>query len=613
MRSEEIRALFEQGGAVLWANLGLGGVVVLTLWSELPHLELLGWLGAVAVMGSVRTWLQHRYRAEQPGDAELPAWGRRFVFGSIVAGLLWGAAAILFFSPHSLLAQGVLTFAIGGMCAAAAGTLACHLQAFFGYFIPALLALFVQALSVGDRVHFGLAAMVLAYAVGMQRVARNNHRAFVRAFQLSIQNGDLLQQLSESQQSLQETNRTLEHRVAERTRALEHQAEALRQAQRLEVAGRLAGGLAHDFNSLLTVIINNANSLKDGQALDEQGRLATEETLEAGRRGAALIRHLLAFSHRKRAAPRLFSLNDLVAEWAELLQRILGEGIATSVSLTPHATLVSADPAQVEQVLVNLVANARSALSGGGRLVISTELANATSANGTAGSYAKLVVQHLGTGGEEDAERPFNPYFSFDADSRRRGLGLSVVWSAAEQWGGHVVVEQNAYSDGAGARYSVFLPLTPDALTPDPNKRQESMPVPRGATILVVDDEPTLRSVMRRSLAREGFNVLVAEDGERALALSRSHPDVIDLLLTDVVMPGLTGIELARKLEQERAGLAILFVSGFTFEEAVPPPDLIGPAAYLPKPFETKVLVEKVRELLLAAERSEKESLRASG
>jgi signal transduction histidine kinase/ActR/RegA family two-component response regulator len=604
VRSEEIRALFAQGAPVLWANVAVGAIVVGTLWIWAPHLHLLAWLGAVVLLCLVRFRFHARYARERPPNGEIEAWGRRFVVGSTVSGVLWGAAGALFFSSDSALSQGLLAFAIGGMTTAAAGTLSCHLPAFFAFFACALAPLTVRAFAEGDRDHLGMGAMLLAYAVGMQRVARNNHAAFERAFRLGIENAQLLDRLSSSQIDLQETNRTLEHRVIERTKALEQQAGALRQAQRLEIAGRLAGSLAHDFNSLLTVVINNAALLKESQPLDEHGKVATDETLEAGQRGAALIRQLLAFSRRTPSTPSVFSLNLLVEEWAKLLERILGEGFTTVVDLAGQVTYVRADPAEVEQVLVNLVANARAVMPVGGKLSLATETVTLTKGELPAGDYVQLSVQHAGT---SDASSAFAPESSPDAPYG--GLGLAGVWGTVERWGGRILVDSDPLM---GTRFRVLFPA---AVTDAPasTRRAEPGRARPNATVLVVDDEPTLRSVIRRSLLREGYEVLVAEDGLRALALARAHPTHIDLLITDVVMPGVTGLELARELSSERPGLSVLFISGFTFEEAVPPTDVANGSAYLPKPFDTNVLLAKVDELLGARAGSHAPSLQASG
>jgi CheY-like chemotaxis protein/signal transduction histidine kinase len=599
VRSEEIRALFEQGSPVLWANVSVGAVVAGTLWGRVPSGRIIIWYAALVVMCVVRALFQRRFRLEQPDASELPAWGRRFVFGTTVAGALWGSAALLFFTHADLLAQALLTFAIGGMTAAAAGTLSCHLPAFFAFFVPALAPLALRALAEGDRFHYGMAAMLTAYAVGMRRVALNNHRAYTRALHLGAANSDLLAALSASEVELRDANRTLEQRVLERTKTLEEQAEALRRAQRLEIAGRLAGSLAHDFNSLLTVVINNASHLQQSQTLDQHDHLAASEVLEAGRRGAALIRQLLALSRRQRADARAFSLNDLASEWAELLRRILGEGVELELSLHDGPTRVEADPGYVEQVLLKLVLSTSTARNGSGKLRLSTE----QEPNGG----ALLCIAHTPSSDDPEPGQAHNPYLAFDTDLRSRRLGLSSVWATAEQWGGRVSVDEGS----GAAHYRVSFPASADA--PSSSKVDRTPPIvsPNNATVLVVDDEPTLRAVMRRALTRKGYAVLVAEDGERALTLAREHQGPIDLLLTDVVMPGLSGLQLARLMAADWPDLAVLYVSGFTFEEEVPPTDVARGIAYLPKPFDTDVLTDKVAELLSALRTGK--SIEASG
>jgi len=607
VRSEEIRVLFEQSRTTLWANLTLGVVVVGALWDDAPHEQLLVWLGSSLAMTLARAWLHRRYRIAQPSEPELAAWGRRLVLGSAISGLLWGLAGVVFFSPESPLSQSLLAFAVGGVTAGAAGSLACHLPAFFGFFWLSLAPLVIRTFAEGDRLHLCMGGMLVLYGALMQRVARHNHRAFTRAFRLGSENAVLLKRLSASQVDLEETNRTLEQRVVERTQALEQQADALQQAQRLEVAGRLAGGLAHDFNSLLTVITNNAAQLRESPGLDEQGRLVAMETWQAGQRGVALIRHLLAFSRHKRAEPRTFSLNMLLEEWAPLLEHILGEGCRVTLELTREPTHVFADPAQVEQVLVNLLASSRAALAGSGPLLLGTRVIHVDhDAERESGDYVELLLQQGVL--ERSGAPPLNPFFSLEAESASLSLGVGAARATVERWGGRLEADDRRRDV---LRYQVLLPASASRASARPRPRQQSQPAPAEATILVVDDEPTLRSVIRRCLMREGYSVLVAEDGKQALKLADNNPGSIHLLLTDVVMPGLSGLELAQKLQRLRPGLAVLFISGYTFDEAVPPADPARIMAYLPKPFDTKTLIAKVHELLFVA-RAEKKAARDS-
>lgn len=564
----------------------VAAILVATLWNEAAQARLLAWFAAVALVTLARTQLQREYQRAVPGVDELERWGRRFVAASTFSGLLWGTASLLFFGP-SALSQITLTLGIAGMVAAAAGTMAVHPPAFFGYFALALGPLLFRALFEGDRIHLGMAALFAVFGLGIARVALNNHATFERAFRLGISNAELATELSHSQLDLQETNRTLEQRVLERSRELERQGEALRKAQRLELAGKLAGGLAHDFNSLLTVVLNNAALLKETQALDDQGKLACDEVFEAAQRGAALIRQLLAFSGSGRAQSRVFSLHQLLEEWAGLLQRMFGAGIEVGVDLRASPCHVLADPTHVEQVLVNLVANARAVAQHGGGFVLRTRSVSSSGEGDlAAGQYVELTVQDVAGSDGEAETRGFAPYFLVDDEAR--GSGLATVRAVVAAAGGQVLTD-------AGVR--VYLPAQPEPVS-TPLAPPAVSVSKSGATVLVVDDEPTLRSVIRRSLTAQGLTVLVAEDGERALAIADTHPAGIDLLITDVVMPALSGPELARRLRERRPDLGVLFISGYTFEQSLPVSDGTNATAYLSKPFDTKVLGEKVRALL---------------
>jgi len=443
-----------------------------------------------------------------------------------------------------------------------------------------------------------MGAMLLVYGIGMQRVARANHATFTRAFELGITNAQLYEQLAASQVDLEETNRTLEERVHDRSLELERQGEALRKAQRLELVGKLAGGLAHDFNSLLTVVLNNAALLKEHRALDEQGRQAADEMQEAAQRGAALIRQLLAFGGPRRAQPRVLAPDELITEWVELLKRIIGAATNLEVSLASGTAHVRVDPAHLEQVLVNLVADARAAMPHGGKLVVATR---ALSASGDAalppGDYVELEVLGSSNASLKEEPRVLAPYFLVD-DARDREASLANVRAIVEDWGGYLLVDAETE---AKTRVRVYVPALPEPAPVPAVRRQEPAGAARGATVLVVDDEPTLRSVIRRCLVREGYSVLLAEDGERALEVAQSHTGPIALLISDVVMPGLSGPELARRLRVDRPRLGVLLISGYTFEESMPATDGAQSIAYLSKPFDTKTLSAKVQALLQVA------------
>ena len=597
VRREEIDALFRQAGAVLWANVAVSAILASTLLlapgpSDGPRTDVLLWLGALALLTLARLWLQRSYLRAKPQDEEMARWGARFVAASISSGLLWGSAGFFFFEPGNVPAQALLTFAIGGMTAAAAGTLSCHLPAFFGYFVCALAPLALRTFLEGGQLHVGMGAMMLAYAIGMQHVARNNHRAFSRAFRLGLENATLVEQLSRSQRELQEGNQRLEERVALRTGQLEQHAEALRRAQRLELVGKVAGSLAHDFNNLLTVVLSNATLLKDPHTTPDQRLGAVDETLQAARRGAGLIRQLLSFSRRQRTEPRIFSLNRLISGSEPLLRTLAGDAIQLQLELAAEPGLLHADPAQLEQVLLNLVSAGCAAMPRGGILRVKTERALAT-----AGDCISLSVEGSGDGAAPRALDPVDPFPASAAEALDRSLGLTVARAIIEQAGGRFLVDSQP---SRGTHFRVELPAAAAASDEAPELDSVASRRRLQATILVVDDEVSLRSVMRRTLLRAGFEVLLAEDGARALALASSHAGPIDLLLTDVVMPGLSGPELARRLRQERPEIGVLFVSGYSFDENVPAADSASGTGYLAKPFDSTTLTAKVHHLLAA-------------
>jgi signal transduction histidine kinase/ActR/RegA family two-component response regulator len=615
VRAEQIRALYRQSPLVLWTNVVIASLASAALWHATSQRALVSWVALMAVIALLRGALMRHVQETPPRQAPFDASGRLFVAGSIVAGAGWGLGIVLFFTPGNEVSQIVLTFAIGGMTAAAAGTWASHPPAFWGYFIASVGPLLVRTFALGDTAHLAMGSMLFAYTAGMARVVSTNHQTLTQAFRLGLENTELLARLSASRANLEETNRTLERRVVQRTAALERQAEALRDAQRLEVVGRLAGGIAHDFNNLLTIVLTNVDILEETQRFDAAGGAAVEETLTAARRGADLIRQLLAFSRRQRIEPRVLDCNRVVGEMDRLLYRLAGERVEVRVSLHREPLHVIADPSQLEQILVNLVANARDAMPEGGQLRISTELVqqlpsapstpNVPSTPTTAitseatGKFALLRVEDDGVGMDaETLRRVFDPFFSTKPPGRGSGLGLATVHGIVQQNGGRVLVNSEL---GFGSQFSVYLPITDQpavARTESPPPTHTPALPFRTATILVAEDEPTLRSVIRRSLSRLGHTVLVAEDGARALQVAASHTQTIDLLVTDVVMPNLNGAELARRLSSQRPGIAVLFISGYSWGESLPASDLTEGVAYLQKPFDTRALEACVAELL---------------
>ena len=376
----------------------------------------------------------------------------------------------------------------------------------------------------------------------------------------------------------------------------------LRQAQKMEAVGRLAGGLAHDFNNLLTAITGYGDLVLGTLPADDARRADVEEIRIAADRAAALTQQLLAFSRKQVLQPRVLNLNVVVLNAEKLLRRLIGEHIVLEAVLDPALGSVKADPTQLEQVIVNLAVNARDAMPQGGRLLLQTRNAQLdtgyTSEHSMVqpGDYVQLAVSDTGLGMDEQTKtRLFEPFFTTKELGKGTGLGLSTVYGIVKQSGGYIWV----YSElGCGTTFKVYLPLVEAAATVDvPAPAPEA--APRGSeTVLLVEDEPALRAVARRVLQRQGYTVLEAADGDAALALVATHQGPLDLLVTDVVMPGLSGRDLADRLTAARPDLRVLFVSGYSGEalahHGILDPDL----AYLEKPFNPDALAIKVREVL---------------
>ena len=384
--------------------------------------------------------------------------------------------------------------------------------------------------------------------------------------------------------------------------SLRRSEEQLRTAQRMEAMGRLAGGVAHDFNNLLTVIQGHCDiALLEVEAMPD----VREDLLairQAGESAAALTRQLLAFSRRQVLQPRVLNLNELVTGTEKMLRRVIGEDVRLVSRLQEQVWLVRADPGQAEQVVLNLVVNSRDAMPRGGTLTIETS--NVVLDESYAqrhpgvhpGEYVLVAVSDTGEGmNAETLARCFEPFFTTKKEGRGTGLGLSTVLGIVQQSGGHV----GAYSEpGRGSTFKVYFPRAADVVREE-GPRVEPVPaLPTGGTILVAEDSEGVRRLVRQILERRGFSVLEARSAEEALEAARRHPGPILLLLTDVVMPGINGREMAERLRAERPGLRVLYMSGYTEDAILAQGLLRGSIDFIEKPFTTFALERKVAEVL---------------
>jgi signal transduction histidine kinase/ActR/RegA family two-component response regulator len=390
-----------------------------------------------------------------------------------------------------------------------------------------------------------------------------------------------------------------EKRAAEAARL--QQQEQQQQAQKMEAVGRLAGGIAHDFNNLLTGILSYSDLILQELRPSDPIRADVEQIRDAGQRAAGLTRQLLAFSRRQLLQPKVVSLNATVSELEPMLERLLGTDVTLETELDPTLGNILADPAQVEQVLVNLVLNAREAMPGGGRLKLSTANVQLDSApsprddGSQSGAYVSITVSDTGIGMDPSTQaRIFEPFFTTKPGSSGRGLGLSTVHGIVEQSGGHITVESAA---GQGASFTIYLPRYWGPEAPIGTADQRTAEVGT-ETLLLVEDEAAVRASVRRLLEWHGYTVLEARNGADALRIYEANESGIDLVLTDIVMPEMGGQELIERLRARHPGLRVLFMSGYT-ERAFTSNGAMPPSTgFVEKPFTVETLMRRLREVL---------------
>ena len=384
--------------------------------------------------------------------------------------------------------------------------------------------------------------------------------------------------------------------------ALRDREDEIRHLQKMEAVGRLAGGVAHDFNNLLTVI--NVHSAFLMESLDETDprREDAEAIGNAGIRAAGLTRQLLAFSRKQILKTTVLDLNAIVHESQKMLRRLLGEDIEINTILADDLGRVVADASQVDQVLMNLALNARDAMPDGGQLTIATRSATVTDGDMAssrvipAGNYAVIEVTDSGTGMDAATQaRAFEPFFTTKEQGKGTGLGLATVYGIVTQSAGHVLLKS---APGAGTTFEVYLPVVSTAEGAVGRRVAKDAPQRGAETVLLVEDEPAVRAIARRVLERQGYRVLEAANGADALSVSAGHGSRIHLVISDAVMPGMSGAEVTRRLQEERPGIKVLLMSGYTEDEVIRRGIVSSSVPFVQKPFVLADFAQAVRDAI---------------
>jgi signal transduction histidine kinase len=422
----------------------------------------------------------------------------------------------------------------------------------------------------------------------------------------------LKQRLGRLVPSVQRALRELDDR-AERKRAeeaLRQSEKQFRQSQKMEAVGRLAGGIAHDFNNLLTIIMGYSQVLLTELGPQHPLRGKIEETLKAGGKAASLIRQLLTFSSKQSTDPKILSLNTAVTSLENMLRRLIGEDVQFVVKLDPKNGRLRADQTHLEQVLVNLVVNARDAMPNGGTITIETAQVELTRspvyhiAPLQPGSYVQLTVSDTGCGMDlKTQSHIFEPFFTTKGEGKGTGLGLSTVYGIVTQCGGAIDVTSRV---GHGTRFDLYFPSVESDILPTTPTQPSGRPQRGTETILLAEDEPSVRTLVRDELRKLGYKVVEAKNGVEACLLATQQAESFQLLLTDVVMPGMGGRELAQHLSVINPELRTLFMSGYMDDVGIMAGQEEGTTSFLQKPFTPEVLASSVRNLLDARMPSDK-------
>jgi len=379
----------------------------------------------------------------------------------------------------------------------------------------------------------------------------------------------------------------------------------LRQSQKMEAVGRLAGGIAHDFNNLLTVILGYSQILQNRLPAEDPLRKDVEEIKKSAQRAASLTKQLLAFSRKQVLQPRKLNLNNVVTETERMLRHLIGENIELVTVTAPMLGSVMADPGQIEQVILNLVVNSRDAMSKGGKLTVETANVHLdqrfvrVNPGAKIGHHAMIAVTDTGSGmDKETLAHLFEPFFTTKPPGKGTGLGLSTVYGIVKQSGGYI----SAYSEiNKGATFKVYLPLVSGASQVEEANKTGKILYKSSETILLAEDEETVRNLATRILSDQGYKILEAAEPLQAIQIMQNHKEKIDLIITDIIMPGMTGLGLVQRIQVTHPDVKVLYISGYTDTTMLHQGVLESDTAFLQKPFTPQALLKKVREVLLGA------------
>ncbi|HZF76261.1 MAG TPA: response regulator [Acetobacteraceae bacterium] len=587
IRAERVAAVLRQTPIAVAVTAVNASLMVAVTWTAVGGTREIAWLAAVVGVGAARLALWQAYRHDPVAAERAGRWAAAAMVSTAAAGLLWGGGGAWLW-PASEAVQMFWVFVVGGMCAGAAALHYAHLPTVLAFILPAGLPIAAQFALDGSARGLAAAAMIAVFLTALTLTARRSSALFGNYVQLRL---DAARRARE----LDAANAQLRWEMDER-RAAEA---GLRQAQKMEAVGQLTGGIAHDFNNLLMAVLGSLALLRKRLPPDDARAARLLETAtEGANRGAALTQRLLAFSRRQALRPESVELPALIRGMSNLIERSVGPGYPLRARFPDRLPPVQADTNQLELALLNLVVNARDAMPEGGEIEVAAaerEVGPAEEAGLVPGHYVVLTVADRGIGMDEATlARAAEPFFTTKGVGRGTGLGLSMVHGLATQSGGRLALRS---ASGAGTVAELWLPRAEASPSPPPAVQAPASGPGRSLTVLVVDDDPLVLASTAALLEEVGHRTVEAEDGARALERVRAGA-LVDLVITDYGMPGMTGVEFAEELRRLRPGLPVLLATGYGELPAV---DAAG-LARLSKPFGQAALAAAVEAVLGRAE-----------
>ena len=629
IRAEQTRLLYSNSNISAGVTLTATAALAYLQWRVIAHPVVVAWSLYMVAVSLGRFAQALHYHRVSPPSGNIAPWLVAFVIGVGLAGMGWGAAGIWLFPGGDLPHQVLLAFVLGGMMLGGGSILAARPAAFLLFLVPAGLPASLHFFLPFDEAHLAMGSLASIFTLATVISTWRIYLTIDAALHLQFENKDLLSALKIENQRTEALNQKLELRVQERTSELNRAVAFLRQeiterklaeeerarmevdlrhAQKLQAIGVLAGGVAHDFNNILTAIAGYAELAQDLVPKNSEAYGYVDQIMKASMRASDLVRGLLMFGRKGAHSPDLISAAQVVTEALELLRASIPSSVEFRRNIDPDSGCIFADPGLIHQVVMNLCTNAYQAMvSSTGQLEVSLapiEIAAAPSkahAGIPEGNYVRLAVSDTGPGiPQAIAERVFEPFFTTKTRGQGTGLGLSVVHGIVTGYGGVIRFENR---QPHGTTFFVYLPRVTagaPAETPVPG------PSPRGTErILFVDDEESIARLGARMLQELGYLVTAKTSSVEALNLFTGAPNLFDLVVTDFMMPHMTGGELIVRLRQIRADIPIILISGFNDEVITPSESRkLGVSEYIRKPFSGATLARAIRRVLDPVKRS---------